>query len=94
MRRYFPATIRPTGEGVEVTDPDIDLRDLICGAPDLNRVLEWAEINGVRRIVEMRFSSDVANEELGFDVEMVRTFTYLPTDPFDLVRIEDQVVSV
>ena len=94
MRQMFPATIRPVGEGVEVTDPSIDLRELICGAPDVNRVLEWSEINGVRRIVEMRFSSDVANEELGFEVELVRIFTYLPTDPFDLVRVEDQVISV
>jgi hypothetical protein len=90
-RRFFGSTIRgfDTVEG----GGDIDIRALICKALDLERRFTWAEINGVRRVVEIRFSSESVNDILGQDVVLVRTFSYQSTDPFDLVSEIDALVA-
>lgn len=91
-RRFFGSTISQL-DAVDI-DGDIDIKALICGALDLERYYTWTEINGVRRIVEIRYISASANETIGQDVALVRTFSYQSTDPFDLVSAIDTLVAV
>jgi hypothetical protein len=64
---------------------------LLC-APDLVRDMTWQEIDGVRRLVQIVFTSDAVNVEFEAIISLTRDFTYQLVDPFDLVKIEDTLV--
>lgn len=66
--------------------------ELLC-ADDLSKEFTWQEIDGVRRVVEIVFSSalyDAAHTPN--TTTLVRTFTYGNADPFDLLSVVDEVV--
>ena len=94
MRTFFPATIRGRQGAGDLIPDEQSAKDLICCADDIVREYTWSEINGVRRITEILFSSEKANTELGFDIQIQRTFTYQASSPYDLTRITDVVVLV
>lgn len=71
---------------------DESAKSSIMCADDRHMGLTWAEIDGVRRIVQIRYSSPALNLALGQTVEVVRDFTYQIVDPFDLIEIEDTVL--
>jgi hypothetical protein len=66
---------------------------LLCMS-DLDRLFTWQEINGVRRVVKIVFSSVAFNTQLGQTVTLERDFTYETADPFDMTRITDTLVVV
>ena len=90
--RFFPATIR--SEVIEIEGVEIDLKKELCGAEDLRRLFLFAEINGVRRVVRIRYISDALNDKLPSPVALSRDFYYQATYPFDLYSIEDTVVAI
>ena len=90
---FFPATLASSQQAV-VTPGDENVKDLICCADDLVKVYTHVWTGFIRRVKEIRFSSEAANLELALNVEIVRTFYYDPTYPYDLTRVEDVVVSV
>lgn len=90
--RFFPATIR--SEVIEIEGVELDLKNELCGAEDLRRVFQWAEINGVRRVVQIRYVSDALNDKLPSPVALSRDFYYHATYPFDLYSVEDTVVAI
>ena len=80
--RFFPATIR--SEVIEIEGVELDLKVELCGAEDLRRMFQWAEINGVRRVVQIRYISDALNDKLPSPVAISRDFYYHAAYPFDL----------
>ena len=66
----------------------------IMSQEDLNKVFTWAEIDGVYRVTKIVFSSEIVNTALGEDVSIERTFTYQATDPYNLVSVIDELVTV
>ena len=66
----------------------------ICGAPDVSRLFEWAEINGIRRVTKITMQSASINTKYDlpptFAIE--RVFSYQSVYPFDLVSAIDSVV--
>lgn len=73
---------------------DEELKSRLLGMPDLLRDFTWAEIDGVRRVTTIVFTSAILDAELGQIVSLVRVFTYLGVDPFDLDTIQDTLVVV
>ena len=61
----------------------------LFGTDDLSRVFTWAEIDGVRRVTKIVFTSASLDTELGQTVVLERIFSYQAADPFDLVSIVD-----
>ena len=76
--------------GPRLSESETLLDKLMC-APDLKRDLTWNEIDGVRRIIEIIFTSLILNAETGKTISLTRTFTYQAADPFDLVTIIDSI---
>ena len=66
---------------------------LMC-SHDLSKSLTWAEIDGVRRITEIEFSSASLDSNLSATHKITRTFTYQVADPFDLVSVTDILTVV
>lgn len=66
---------------------------LMC-SHDLSKVLTWAEIDGVRRITEIIFTSASLDGNLGSTHMITRTFTYQGADPFDLIEVADVLTVV
>jgi hypothetical protein len=66
----------------------------IVSANDLNRTLEWQEINGVRRVTKITMKSASVNLAHGLDpnARIERVFTYQVAYPFDLVSIIDTLL--
>jgi hypothetical protein len=59
-------------------------------ADDVHVDYTWAEINGVRRITEIKWSSNNVATILGLaTAELTRTYTYQVADPFDLIDRDD-----
>ncbi len=87
--------------GVETKDICEDLTGSVTGktlkerllcSPDLCRDFTWAEIDCVRRIISIVFTSDSLDTETGDTNILTRTFTYEGSDPFDLDEICDDLV--
>lgn len=90
--RFFPATIR--SEVIEIEGVEIDIKEELCGSKDLRRLFEFAEINGVRRVVQIRYISDVLNDKLPSPIALSRDFYYGASYPFDLYSVEDTIVAI
>lgn len=71
-----------------------DIKCKIIGAPDVLKDLTWAEIDGVRRVIKIVFTSASVDAILGATHTLNRDFTYLIADPFDLDKIQDNLVIV
>lgn len=67
--------------------------DLLC-APDLDRDMTWAEIDGVRRVTQIVFTSASLDAATGDTITLTRTFTYQGADPFDLIEVKDVLTVV
>lgn len=66
---------------------------LMC-SHDLSKSLTWAEIDGVRRITEIEFSSASLDSNLSATHKITRTFVYQVADPFDLTSVTDVLTVV
>jgi hypothetical protein len=49
----------------------------------------WGEINGVRRVTKIEWTSAALDAQEGSTIKLTRTFTYQGVDPFDLVSTAD-----
>jgi hypothetical protein len=66
---------------------------LMC-SHDLSKTLTWAEIDGVRRIAQIVFTSVSLDNNLGLAHSLTRTFIYQGADPFDLITVQDVLTVV
>jgi hypothetical protein len=67
--------------------------DLLCSS-DLDRDMTWAEIDGVRRVTQIVFTSANLDAATGDTITLTRTFTYQVADPFDLIEVKDTLTVV
>jgi len=86
-------TKKSTIVGIGVEDGERIKNRLLC-MPDLKRPMTWDEIDGVRRVVEIKFTSALLDTDLGSTIDLTRVFTYQTSDPFDLILIEDTLTVV
>lgn len=78
------------------------LKEGILCAEDVTRSLTWVEVDGVQRVSTITFSSSVMNIEAedigvittGQTINVVRTFTYEGSDPYNLISYNDTFVVV
>lgn len=76
-------------------DPNDNPKDAIMCADDVVAAYTWAEIDGVRRITQIIWSSsNIATELSVTSASVQRDYTYQVADPFDLVSRADQIVLV
>lgn len=68
------------------------IKNRLLSSPDLAKDMTWNEIDGVRRIVEIVFTSASLDSNMGATISLTRTFTYQGADPYDLVNVEDDLV--
>jgi len=81
-----------------VTEAGFSFEDRVKGAlmcaPDLERAMTWAEIDGVRRVVKIVYTADSVDTFFAATIDLTRDFTYQTADPFDLINIKDTLVVV
>lgn len=95
IREFFHSTIRNTvSTSTNPTGVPICFKCGILCAYDMRKELDWDEIDGVRRVVEMRFYSDAVNLLNGTNYFVRRVFTYKLASPRDLLKITDTLVSL
>jgi hypothetical protein len=71
------------------------LKEAIMCSDDAELDFTWDEIDGVRRIVQIIYSSDSVATLLGqSEAKVQRDFTYQGSDPFDLIKRIDQLILV
>lgn len=73
-------------------EDDEDAKDSILCANDKESDFTWQEIDGVRRVVRIDFSSAALDAELGQTIVFRRDFVYDVADPFDLDKIVDSLI--
>ena len=79
-----------TQKGITISVEQAEaLKCKLLSAPDLVRDFTWTEIDGVRRVTQIIFTSGVVNIAESATVDLTRVFTYDGVDPFDLDKIED-----
>lgn len=76
--------------GITLNESEVLIKKLFC-SPDLFRALTWQEIDGVRRIIKIEYTSVMLNVETGSTIKLTRNFTYQSEDPFDLITIIDSL---
>jgi len=86
-----PYPVSVVSEGT--TTNDRIKNDILC-APDVIRDLTWAEIDGVRRVIQIDFTSNQSNVLYNGIYTVTRVFTYDTIAPFDLDKIIDTLVVV
>lgn len=90
---------------VDAQDGSIDIFDIghskqariarrVLVSPDVARAFTFAEIDGVRRVTKIEFTSASLDALLGATVKLTRDFTYQVADPFDLVSVNDTLTGV
>ena len=79
--------------GIGVEDGERIKNRLLC-MHDLKRALTWDEIDGVRRVTNIVFTSVALDADLNKTIDLERVFAYQTADPFDLVSIEDTLTVV
>jgi len=79
--------------GLQGSEIEILTKKLMC-SPDLNRDFTWSEIDGVRRVVKIEFTSALLDAEYGSAVKLTRDFNYEVADPFDLDEVVDTLTVV
>jgi hypothetical protein len=67
------------------------LAEKILCAPDVRKEFDWAEVNGVRKVTEIRYTSASVDAELGQTAVLTRAFTYDGGPDFDLAAIQTAV---
>jgi hypothetical protein len=76
-------------------DPNDNPKDAIMCADDVHVDYTWQEINGVRRITQIMWSSASVATDLGITSASVqRDYTYQGADPYDLIDRDDSIVLV
>ena len=71
-------------------DPRDNPKEAIMCATDVHVDYTWQEINGVRRIVQIKWSSaSVATELTLTEASVQRDYTYEVADPYDLIDRDD-----
>lgn len=75
--------------------PNDNPKSAIMCANDVHVDYTWAEINGVRRITQILWSSALIATELNLTMAAVqRDYTYNGSDPYDLIDRNDSLVLV
>lgn len=73
-----------------VASPYDDTKNAITCADDVQAEYTFQEINGVRRITEIKWTSNLVASELGLSsASVTRVYTYENSDPYDLVNRSD-----
>lgn len=85
----YPINITSSGN----TQEDRIKNSIVC-APDVVKALTWSEINGVRRIIKIEFTSAETDALFNGTYRLDRVFTYQTAYPFDLINIQDTLVSL
>lgn len=94
IREFFHTTIAgDTSTGGGEGFPLCFKCQIIC-AYDCVKEYEWGEIDGVRRITEVRFYSEATNLANNSNFYVKRVFSYLPTSPRDLYEIKDVLLPL
>lgn len=71
------------------------IKEAIMCSNDVELDFTWSEIDGVRRVVEIIYSSTSVANLLGkAEASVQRVFTYQASDPFDLVKRTDTLSLV
>lgn len=73
-------------ESVGSTEAE-ELKNKLMCASDRQADFTWQEIDGVRRVIEIVFTSAALDAEEGMTIVLTRTFVYEGTQPFDLDKI-------
>ena len=61
---------------------------------DLYKEFTWQEIDGVRRIIQIDFTSELFNNFYRGYYTLRRRFTYQTIDPYDLININEVWIEV
>lgn len=78
-----------------VVNPALEpIKDRIICAADVRKEFDWALINGVRRVTEIRYSSAIVNAQLGQTALLTKVFTYDGGPGFDLAHIQETLTVV
>jgi len=77
--------------GIGATEGEVLKNRLLC-APDRDIDFTKAEIDGVRRVTKMVFTSALLDADVQKNVVLTRDFIYQVADPYDLTSIEDTLV--
>jgi hypothetical protein len=72
----------------------IDFKCSVICAYDCRKELTWGEIDGVRRIQEIKYYSDSVNLVSQSNFYIKRTFLYAANFPRDLYEITDVLVPL
>lgn len=83
---YTRKNPKPVSSGLTEEDR---LKCAIMGAADVVKDYTWAEIDGVRRVTQIVWTSASVDALFGATHEVTRDFTYDNADPFDLDKTED-----
>lgn len=71
--------------------PEQDIKCRLLSAPDVLKDLTWAEIDGVRRITKIEWTSVALDAFYGQTIKLTRDFAYDGGDPYDLDTIQDDL---
>jgi len=77
--------------GIGATEGEVLKNRLLC-APDRDIDLTHTEIDGVRRVTKMVFTSALLDIDTSSTVVLTRDFIFQVVDPYDLTSIEDTLV--
>lgn len=83
----------PSLDPTDPADAD-DIAEAILSAADLDRDFTWVDVDGIRRVSIIVFSSAQVDAELGQTATLTRNFTYMNVDPFDLTEVKDTLAVV
>jgi hypothetical protein len=93
LREFFLSTIGGQASASNTGLPE-DIKCIFLCAPDVRKELDWDEIDGVRRVKEIRFYSDITNTKYSVNLYIKRIFSYKPATPRDLFEIDDFLLSL
>ena len=94
IKEFFHSTIASEGAAEGGDGFPICFKCTIICAYDMRKEFEWGEIDGVRRVTEIRFYSEATNTLYSSNFFVRRTFSYNASFPRDLNGITDTLVSL
>lgn len=94
INEFFHSTIASDVAADGGTGFPICFKCTIICAYDMRKEFEWDEIDGVRRVTEIRFYSDATNALYNSNFFVRRVFSYNATSPRDLNEITDTLVAL
>jgi hypothetical protein len=71
-----------------------NIKCLYMAAPDARKELTWGYIDGIRRILEIKYYSDFVNQRYELNSYVRRVFSYAALSPRDLYEIVDSMPSL